>query len=831
MPTANTNTEDEIIHHKLVNSLLYFTQIFYKIRTGRKFELSYPDGRESHFVTICKELVKVFDGQTKKLIINVPPRYGKAICVETPMLTSNGWTTAGNIKEGDYIVGSKGFVRVNGVYPQGKLSAKEVFFSDNQSVSCNAEHLWNVKNRYSPNWKTLTTLEIEDTIYEYDGRKNWKIPLVNGNFDNEIPFMDPYLLGCWLGDGHSHYSAITTMDAEIVKAFVDKGHEMRLHTHQNAGKAKTYGITNNNFSSQLKENNLLKNKHIPYECYLWPKKDRLALLQGLMDTDGTCGKNGQVSFTNKNESIIKGAGYLVNSLGGIYKTYTRQSGIKTLNIRLPDELSPFRLERKRTLIHGGIKCSPRRYIESIIDIDPREMVCFSVDAEDKLFAVGEGLILTHNTELVIHFVAWAMAQYPDSNFVYISYAHSLAKKQTQTIRNILQLREYQDMFGLGIKDDSSAKDNFETNKGGSVYAAGAGGPITGRGPGIKGVNRFGGAGIIDDIHKPNEAYSEVIRSSVHDWYYDTYFSRPNSNTTPTILIGQRVHEDDIVSHLLKEGDWKLVEIRAMDEAGNALYPEMHDVEALKKMERISPYVFWAQYQQSPQPDGGGIFKPEWFVLHDEEPDIIATFITCDSAETEKSYNDATVFSFWGIYKIKIKDIETEAYGLHWLDCWELRIEPKDIENEFLNFYAICKQHRVKPSIAAIEKKSTGVTLISTLKGYQGLRIIEIERTRLSGSKIDRFIEAQSYVASRLISLPTYGRHTDMCIKHCKGITANNSHRFDDIADTMYDAIKIGLIDKTIINIQVDEESNYNVIARSIMGTSNRIDQLKKKAYS
>jgi hypothetical protein len=61
---------------KLQGSLLYFTQMFYRLRTGRLFELSEPPGRESHFITICRELTKVARGETKRLIINVPPRYG-----------------------------------------------------------------------------------------------------------------------------------------------------------------------------------------------------------------------------------------------------------------------------------------------------------------------------------------------------------------------------------------------------------------------------------------------------------------------------------------------------------------------------------------------------------------------------------------------------------------------------------------------------------------------------------------------------------------------------------------------------------------------------------
>ena len=433
------------------------------------------------------------------------------------------------------------------------------------------------------------------------------------------------------------------------------------------------------------------------------------------------------------------------------------------------------------------------------------------------------------TELAINFVSWAIAQYPDSNNLYVSYSHSLAKKQTQTIRNIIQMQEFTDMFGVSLKDDTSAKDNFETVQGGSVYAAGAGGSITGRGAGIKNVNRFGGCIIIDDIHKPDEVTSDTIREGIVDWYYNTLQSRTNSPSTPIIFIGQRLHEDDLAANLINSGEWETLIIKSIDDAGNPLHPQMHDLKTLNKMKNDSPYVFAAQYQQDPQPAGGGIFKPEWFVTHEIEPDILSTFITVDSAETSKDYNDASVFSFWGLYKIKVSDIESDLYALHWLNCLELRVEPKDLKQAFLNFYANCMKHKIKPSIAAIEKKSTGVTLLSVLSEYQGLQLIDIERNKSSGSKIERFLEAQPYVASRLISLPTYGKHTPMCIEHCRKITANDSHRFDDIADTMYDAIKIALIDRTIINKRATIRDNAN-LAKNVMSNSQNVDRLKKAAY-
>jgi predicted phage terminase large subunit-like protein len=787
MSTAND------IKYELAESLLEFTQTFYKLRTGRDFELSTPKGRESHYITICRALTSVLDGDIKRLIINVPPRYGKAIDTSTPMLTRNGWRVAGEIKEGDEIVGSSGWTKVNGVYPQGVLESKQVIFSDNQSVVCNKEHLWNVCDRYTPTYKTLTTGLIEQTIFEADGRKHWKIPLVEGDYGDINPFMDPYLFGCWLGDGHSHYAAITTMDDCIVNAFVRGGHDLKLHTHQNSGKAKTYGILG--LSKTLRENGLLKNKHIPNYVCRWNKKNRLALLQGLMDTDGTCGKNGQVSFTNKNENIIKGTGYLVNSLGGIYRIYKRKCGTKTLNIRLPDEIPPFRLERKLRYVSKGIDCSPRRFIAEIIDIDPVEMVCFSVDADDKLFAVGEGLILTHNTELIIHFISWALGIYPDSNFMYVSYSHSLAKKQTQTVKEIITSNEYREIFGVRIKEDTQAKDNFETTKNGSIYAVGAGGSIVGRGAGIKGCERFGGCIVIDDIHKPNEASSDIIREGIIDWYYNSLQSRLNSPNTPLVLIGQIVHEDDLLARLRKDKEFSTVIIPAIDQCGNALHPEMHDIKTLRKMQETMPYHFAAQYQQDPQPAGGGIFRPDWFVQLDIEPDFIATFITADTAETDKDYNDATVFSFWGMYEIGHGE-----YALHWIDCRELRIEPKDLEHEFMAFYADCMRHKKKPRVATIEKKSTGTTLVSSLDRLQGLRTIGIERTKASGSKTARFLEMQPYVASKCVSVPEYAKHTKVVLDHMRRITANDSHAHDDICDTLYDAVKFALIDRTLTGI-------------------------------
>lgn len=434
------------------------------------------------------------------------------------------------------------------------------------------------------------------------------------------------------------------------------------------------------------------------------------------------------------------------------------------------------------------------------------------------------------TELLIHFVAWSLARFPDSNFLYISFSHTVAKKQTQTIREIIELPEYREIFGIRVKEGTSAKDNFELEQGGSVYAAGAEGTITSRGAGIKGVERFGGSIIVDDIHKPVEVTSDVMRQATNDWYYNTLQSRLNSKRTPILVIGQRVHEDDLPGNLLLKDTYDSIILPALDEVGNALDPSMHTAEDLRDMLDEKPYENSAQYQQSPQPAGGGLYSPDDFIILDEEPKIITTFITCDTAETDKTWNDKTVFSFWGIYEIEEFGEKMGIYGLHWLDCWEINIEPKDLESEFKQFAATCMRHPIKPQLAAIEKKSTGVTLLSILKATRGLQIVDIERTKVSGSKTQRFIEMQPFIKKRLISFTFGAHHARFCIEHLRKITANNSHRFDDICDTLYDAVKIALIDKTI-GLGVDKNAEReSVILNAVAQHRNHINHLRKEAH-
>jgi len=443
-------------------------------------------------------------------------------------------------------------------------------------------------------------------------------------------------------------------------------------------------------------------------------------------------------------------------------------------------------------------------------------VCRSLTHVQRLERLREILNLppgSGKSTLVSMFIAWCWASFPDSNFLYISYSHEVAKKHTSFVKSIVSSRMYNYLFDISIDSDSRAKDAFKTNHGGFLRAFGSSGAVTGQDGGLPALDRFSGAVIIDDAHKPDEVHSDTIRQGVIKNYDETIRQRVRGINVPIICIGHRLHESDLFDYLISGKDtdtWHQTVLESIDGAGNALYPEMMPLEKLLALREKSPYVYWSQYQQKPVPSGNALFKPEWFVELDQEPQFLSTFITADTAETDKSWNDATVFSFWGVYEIENYGKKTGKLGLHWLDCVEMRIEPKDLESAFIDFHANCTLHPVQPLMAAIEKKSTGVTLVSVLKNIRGLSVREVERTRDSGSKTKRFLEMQPYIAEKRISFTTGAKHKNLCIDHMSKITANDAHRHDDIADTLSDSIRIALIEKTIYNIDTRQESQKRI---------------------
>ncbi len=254
------------------------------------------------------------------------------------------------------------------------------------------------------------------------------------------------------------------------------------------------------------------------------------------------------------------------------------------------------------------------------------------------------------TELaVVNFTSWALGRHPDSEFIITGYSGKLASTNSWQCRELVLHEAYQELFPhIRLRTDSTARNEWRTTQGGCVYAVGAGGTITSFGAG-KMREEFGGAIIIDDPHKPDEALSDTVRKGVIEWFQNTLESRMNSPETPVILIMQRLHEEDLAGWLLDGGNgekWESVCLPAIRPDGTALWPEKHTIEVLKRMQESAPYTFAGQYQQRPTPLEGGIFKPDKLIPVEMAGDIHTWIRAWDLAATQDD-GDWTVGALMG----------------------------------------------------------------------------------------------------------------------------------------------------------------------------------------
>lgn len=281
------------------------------------------------------------------------------------------------------------------------------------------------------------------------------------------------------------------------------------------------------------------------------------------------------------------------------------------------------------------------------------------------------------TELaVVNFIPWALGHAPDAEFIHTSYSTRLATNNSWKARDVIHSQEYQRIFGTRLREDSKAKDEWRTTEGGVMYAVGAGGTITGYGAG-KHRPEFGGAIIIDDPLKPDEANSDTVREGVIEWFQNTLESRKNSENTPIILIMQRLHERDLAGWLLDGGngeEWEHLCLPAIKDDGTPLWPDKHNIETLRRLEDTNTYVFAGQYMQRPAPAEGGIFKPERIEIVDAVPNNISMVRAWDFAAT-KNAGDWTVGLKMGV---------DSSGSIFIMDIQRLRGNPEDVESALVN---------------------------------------------------------------------------------------------------------------------------------------------------
>ena len=268
------------------------------------------------------------------------------------------------------------------------------------------------------------------------------------------------------------------------------------------------------------------------------------------------------------------------------------------------------------------------------------------------------------TEIVVkNFVSYSLARNPKAKFIHLTYADQLALDNSEDIRDIINSAEYQELFPyVQIKKDSKAKNKWYTTEGGGMLARSASGQVTGFGAGAvdeeeddlneftdEGDEKeFGGAIIIDDPIKPDDAESDLIREKVNRKFDTTIRNRVNSRNTPIIVIMQRLHENDLCGYLMEnEGEeWEVISLPVIDDQGGALWSFKHTIEELRELEEINEHVFQTQYMQNPTPMEGLLFKKDELNYFDadsldvEQYEYVSAFV--DIADTGDDWHCAIV---------------------------------------------------------------------------------------------------------------------------------------------------------------------------------------------
>jgi hypothetical protein len=327
----------------------------------------------------------------------------------------------GDIKTGDYEIGSDGTPKqVTGVYPQqGEREIVTVTFSDGVKVRCDWDHLWNVYSEHQ-RFKGLSpyTMSTRDILKKGLTKKNgkngsmlkWSIPMTEPvEFSERQLSIEPYMFGVILGDGctSENDGVVVCTDKSILETFNNitsiKDHETSTYT----GYGYLKGI-----KPLLRDMSLLGKrsweKHIPADYLHGSIDQRLSLLQGLLDTDGSPHKDGGVEFSSTSEQLTVGVIHLVQSLGGIARKKQRQTYHQNgagriswrVTLQLPSQFTPFRLERKLSRWVRPTKYQPMRKIKSIEVSSIEHAQCISVNTPDSLY-ITNGFVLTHNTPITL----------------------------------------------------------------------------------------------------------------------------------------------------------------------------------------------------------------------------------------------------------------------------------------------------------------------------------------------------------------------------------------------------------------------------------------------
>lgn len=422
------------------NNFLYFLFNYIKIPEIGGARLYTPDMLNPKFKQVITTVLKIGHGN-----LMATRQLGKALAIDTPIPQANGeWTTMGDLQPGHKILGTDGneisVLKCTDVMYDHQCFKIEFDYA--LPIIADAEHLWKIS--YSPykyEDKILTTVELKELL-EKPSSKSGRPYIISAeavaNDEVDLP-IPPYTLGLWLGDGASKQANIATSTFdhdEIMELICKDGFDITHYKekdHTPSGYFGVYGLI-----TLLKKYNLFGNKHIPRIYFSGSIDQRLELLRGLMDSDGTVDeKSGSCQFYQKSKLLIDNVRELLFSLGIKNRITTKliKNQIYYTIKFCCREYKVFNLTRKLDRLTGCYDHPKnyRHYVTKITQVDSVPVKCIEVDSEDKMFLCGS-FIPTHNSTISAALLEYCMNFYPGNRGIILNMQKTAALENLSKVK-------------------------------------------------------------------------------------------------------------------------------------------------------------------------------------------------------------------------------------------------------------------------------------------------------------------------------------------------------------------------------------------------------------
>lgn len=572
-----------------------------------------------------------------KLLIIAPPNSAKALALDTPIPTPTGWTTMGELRVGDRVFGADG--RITTVIRKSPVFIKRPVYNVvthcGETIVADEDHLWLARlDRKSP-YKLVTTdvlAKPRNKAAQIRRAPSLQLPEV------KLP-IHPYVLGLWLGDGTSANAQISAHEKDIPhyqKKLREIGYEI------------TQGRTPQRFNitgliKQLRSNDLLNNKHIPDVYLRGSTAQRLSLLQGLIDTDGTVSPvTNTTTFSNTNKELTYQVCELIRSLGvrarvaeSRAKLYGKDCGaVYRITFSLKDSAS---IPRKRWKTMDGIK-TPNISVKAT-PAGYASTVCITVDAPDGMFLAGRSFTPTHNStwNSIIRSTHY-IGNHPEQHLLFMTASDPMAGTFGNTIRDILESNE---KYRYVFPDKQNRPHRKRGWSGDGLYLFGT--PAGAKDPAFKAVGlnanimgaRANGV-ILDDPMDQKTAQSEAEQKKAKSYIDQTVIPRIQPGVGWMLACMTRYAEADLASHFIelseKSGDWIYIRTPLIAEeddplgrkVGELLWPERFDENHIRvERARLTLAEFNMVHQGDVTGMGGDVFKDEAH-FQDIPPDFWST---------------------------------------------------------------------------------------------------------------------------------------------------------------------------------------------------------------